>query len=113
MRMPYTEALVNSIPKLDNPSHTVLEVIPGRPPDLVNPPKGCNFAPRCKYAQPRCHEENPPLVEAETPGHAYRCFYPVGTPEGQEALERNLSALADTTTVAATATSGAPAPEET
>jgi peptide/nickel transport system ATP-binding protein len=93
MRMPYTEALVNSIPKLNNPSHTVLEVIPGRPPDLVNPPKGCNFAPRCKYAQDRCREESPPLIEAETPGHAYRCFYPVGTPEGEEALARNLSKL--------------------
>jgi oligopeptide/dipeptide ABC transporter ATP-binding protein len=91
--MPYTEALVNSIPKLNNPSHTVLEVIPGRPPDLVNPPKGCKFSPRCKYVQDRCREEAPPLIEAETPGHAYRCFYPVGTPEGEEALARNLAKL--------------------
>jgi peptide/nickel transport system ATP-binding protein len=105
MRMPYTEALVRSIPKLENPSHTTLQVIPGRPPDLVNPPKGCNFAPRCLYAQPKCHEEEPPLVEAETPGHSYRCWYPVGTPEGEEALARNLregqvaeTALAGTTT---------------
>jgi peptide/nickel transport system ATP-binding protein len=112
MRMPYTEALVNSIPKLDNPSHTVLEVIPGRPPDLVNPPKGCNFAPRCKYVQPRCLEENPPLIEAETPGHAYRCFYPVGTPEGQEALERNLSSLAGAGADAVTVPGGTPSTEE-
>jgi peptide/nickel transport system ATP-binding protein len=93
MRMPYTEALLNSIPKLDQASHTKLEIIGGRPPDLINPPKGCNFAPRCKYAQPKCHDEEPPLTEAETPGHAYRCFYPVGTPEGAEALARNLTAL--------------------
>jgi len=92
MRMPYTEALVRSIPKLENPSHTRLLVIPGRPPDLVNPPQGCNFAPRCRYAQPKCQEEEPPLIEAETPGHSYRCWYPVGTPEGQDALARNLAA---------------------
>lgn len=89
MRMPYTEALLRSIPKLTYPSHTRLEVIPGRPPDLINPPKGCRFAPRCKYAQPRCSQEEPPLIEGETPGHFYRCWYPVGTPEGMEALERN------------------------
>ena len=40
MKMPYTEALVRSIPKLENPSHTKLEIIAGRPPDLVNPPDG-------------------------------------------------------------------------
>jgi oligopeptide/dipeptide ABC transporter ATP-binding protein len=89
MKMPYTEALLNSIPKLDQPSHTPLEIIGGRPPDLVNPPKGCNFAPRCKYAQPKCHEEEPPLLEAAQPGHVFRCWYPVGTPEGLEALARN------------------------
>jgi peptide/nickel transport system ATP-binding protein len=79
MKMPYTEALLNSIPKLDQPSHTKLEIIGGRPPDLVNPPAGCNFAPRCKYAQPKCHAEEPPLIEAPTPGHVFRCWYPVGS----------------------------------
>jgi peptide/nickel transport system ATP-binding protein len=96
MKMPYTESLLNSIPKLDQPSHTTLEIIGGRPPDLINPPKGCNFAPRCKYAQPKCHESEPPLTEAPSPGHVFRCWYPVGTPENQEALDRNLSALAGT-----------------
>ena len=47
MKMPYTEALMASIPKLDDPTHTRLTTIPGRPPDLVNPPAGCRFAPRC------------------------------------------------------------------
>ena len=46
--------LLKSIPKLSQPSHTRLEAIVGRPPDLVNPPAGCKFAPRCPYAQPRC-----------------------------------------------------------
>ncbi|MDY7106091.1 MAG: ABC transporter ATP-binding protein [Actinomycetota bacterium] len=90
MRMPYTEALLKSIPKLENRSHTRLQVIGGRPPDLITPPKGCNFAPRCPYAQPRCHEEEPPLVEAETPGHTFACWYPVGTKANEEALEANL-----------------------
>jgi len=91
VRMPYTEALLKSIPKLDEPSHTRLQVIGGRPPDLINPPAGCRFAPRCPYAQERCLTEQPPLVEAETPGHEYRCWFPVGTAKGAEALERNLA----------------------
>lgn len=89
MKMPYTEALLASIPRLDQPPHTRLATIPGRPPDLVHPPVGCKFAPRCAYVQPRCLEEEPPLVPGATPGHEYRCWFPVGTPEGQEALARN------------------------
>jgi peptide/nickel transport system ATP-binding protein len=92
MKMPYTESLLASIPKLENPSHTRLEVIGGRPPDLVSPPKGCRFAPRCKYAQDRCLEEEPPLIESEIANHTYRCWYPVGTPEGIEAMAKNLEA---------------------
>ena len=94
MKMPYTEALISSIPKLDNPSHTRLEIISGRPPNLVNPPTGCHFSPRCKYVQDKCRTDEPPLVPAETPGHFYRCWFPVGSPEGHEALERNLAAIA-------------------
>jgi len=91
VRMPYTEALLKSIPKLDDPSHTRLQIIGGRPPDLIHPPPGCRFAPRCPYAQEKCHAEMPPLVEAETPGHEFRCWFPVGTDAGREALERNLA----------------------
>jgi peptide/nickel transport system ATP-binding protein len=92
MKMPYTEALLASIPKLENPSHTRLEIIGGRPPDLVTPPAGCRFAPRCKYAQDRCLNEEPPLIESDVPGHVFRCWFPVGTPEGDEALARNAQA---------------------
>jgi oligopeptide/dipeptide ABC transporter ATP-binding protein len=91
MRMPYTEALLESIPKLEYESHTRLASIPGRPPDLVSPPKGCNFAPRCRYAQERCLEEEPPLVPAGDPGHLYACHFPVGTEAGRQALARNLA----------------------
>ncbi len=92
MRMPYTEALLKSIPKLEDASHTRLQIIGGRPPNLINPPKGCNFSPRCPYAQPRCSEEEPPLRDGDTPGHQFACWYPVGTPEGRKALEDNLAA---------------------
>ena len=80
MRMPYTEALLHSIPNLTQPSHTRLEVIKGRPPDLFRISPGCRFAPRCPYARDRCRVEEPPLLPADTPGHEYACWYPVNTP---------------------------------
>src|SRR5207245_5844474 len=74
------------------PSPTRLDAITGRPPDLVNPPPGCKFAARCPYAQARCLTEEPPLDEGASPGHAFRCFYPVGSDAGTDALTRNLAA---------------------
>ncbi|HVM41215.1 MAG TPA: ABC transporter ATP-binding protein [Acidimicrobiia bacterium] len=91
MRHPYTEALLASIPRLEHRSHTRLQAIPGRPPDLVHPPAGCRFAPRCASVQQRCLEEDPVLRAAETTGHHYACWYPVGTDEGREARERNVA----------------------
>ncbi len=90
-RHPYTEGLLRSIPRMSNPGHSRLQVIPGRPPDLVALPKACAFAPRCRYAQPRCLEEQPQLVDVGQ-GHEHACFYPVGSPGGGEALARNLAA---------------------
>jgi peptide/nickel transport system ATP-binding protein len=84
MKMPYTMSLMRSIPKIEDPSHTRLLTIPGRPPDLVHPPKGCRFAPRCAYARDKCRTDDPPLVTAETADHVYACWYPVGSPEFQE-----------------------------
>jgi oligopeptide/dipeptide ABC transporter ATP-binding protein len=75
MRMRYTQALFRSIPRITDPGHRRLQAIGGRPPDLVAPPKGCSFAPRCRYARERCHVEAPPLTEA-SPGHLYACWYP-------------------------------------
>ena len=74
--MPYTEALLKSIPRLGGRPHGRLEAIEGRPPDLANPPKGCRFAPRCPYAQHRCEVEAPPLRLASD-DHWYRCWYPI------------------------------------
>ena len=85
MRHPYTEALLAAIPKLEDPSHTRLVAIGGRPPDLVDPPRGCAFSPRCPYARDRCHEERPELTASPTdPEHSFACFYPVGSPESEE-----------------------------
>ncbi|MCK2221879.1 dipeptide/oligopeptide/nickel ABC transporter permease/ATP-binding protein [Actinomadura sp. ATCC 31491] len=78
-RMPYTEALLQAAPRLDDPPHHRLRVIPGRPPDLAAPPPGCAFAPRCPYARERCAAEAPPLVDD---GRAYACWYPL-TEEAQ------------------------------
>jgi peptide/nickel transport system ATP-binding protein len=78
VKMPYTEALLQSIPTLTDAPHTRQRTIPGRPPDPVDPLPGCPFAPRCAYARDRCHAEAPPLVDAATPDHQYACWYPVG-----------------------------------
>jgi oligopeptide/dipeptide ABC transporter ATP-binding protein len=85
MAMPYTEALLKSTPRIVNPSHTRLTAIDGRPPDLLHPPAGCSFSPRCPYAQEKCHREKPPLVEAE-PGHHYACWFPLTTAPRPEAV---------------------------
>ena len=76
-RMPYTRALLESSPKVTSPSHTRLLAIPGRPPNLVNLPPGCSFAPRCASATQRCHEERPELQVDDTPGHAFACWNPL------------------------------------
>lgn len=89
MRMPYTEALLRSAPRLSNPSHTRLHAIPGNPPNPMNLPVGCRFAARCPYVQPKCIAEEPPLRDADSPQHQYACWFPVGSPEGRQALEDN------------------------
>ena len=72
---PYTEGLMLSIPRLDTPTNTRLEAIPGAVPHPLDLPKGCKFAPRCKYATERCLEEEPELVNV-TETQQVRCFYP-------------------------------------
>jgi len=75
-RMPYTAALLSSIPRVTDPPHRKLDAIEGRPPDLINPPPGCPFAPRCRFAEAACREQVPPL---EGPGHhQWACIKPLG-----------------------------------
>ncbi|VIO70018.1 Oligopeptide transport ATP-binding protein OppD [Bradyrhizobium ivorense] len=77
MRMPYTEALLAALPKLDAAPHTPLPAISGRPPDPTRPLKGCSFSPRCRYAVERCNREKPSLSPAETSQHLFACFHPI------------------------------------
>jgi peptide/nickel transport system ATP-binding protein len=79
MRHPYTQALLGSIPRLTQDTRVPLVSIPGLPPDLTNPPKGCRFAARCKYATDKCREEEPPLSGAD-PAHQFACWHPVDGP---------------------------------
>jgi peptide/nickel transport system ATP-binding protein len=84
MKMPYTQALLRAIPRVEMPSHTRLDAIGGRPPDLVNPPPGCPFNPRCPYAQERCFVETPVLQEdPSVPGHTFACHFPLSSPDQQ------------------------------
>jgi peptide/nickel transport system ATP-binding protein len=69
---PYTERLLAATPRLFKKVDK-LHFIPGTPPDLIAPPKGCRFSPRCNKAFGRCFEEEPPLVEIE-PGHMAACW---------------------------------------
>lgn len=69
---PYSEALLNSVPNVQL-SDQKLSYIPGMPPDLVNPPKGCRFYPRCPYAKDLCREKEPPLIEVK-PDYMVKCF---------------------------------------
>ncbi len=71
---PYTEGLMVSIPRLDTPTDERLDAIPGAVPHPLDLPKGCKFAPRCKYCTQKCLEEEPELVEV-APGQQVRCFY--------------------------------------
>lgn len=77
VRMPYTRALLDAIPRVDSPSHTVLPMIEGRPPDLSIRIPGCAFAPRCPDAQDDCRKSIPELTELPN-GHAFACFHPCG-----------------------------------
>ncbi|MBQ9692019.1 MAG: ABC transporter ATP-binding protein [Clostridia bacterium] len=71
---PYTEGLMMSIPRLDNMGEK-LEPIPGNVPHPLALPKGCKFAPRCKYCTQKCIDQEPELRE-NTDGQFIRCFYP-------------------------------------
>jgi len=75
-RHPYTQGLIRSIPRLDLAATKKirLETIAGTVPRLINPPIGCRFAPRCRFATPECTLAQPPLREIE-PGHRVACIH--------------------------------------
>jgi oligopeptide transport system ATP-binding protein len=90
-RHPYTLGLLRSIPRLDLGRQKRLIPIDGLPPDLLEPPTHCPFAPRCSFVQDKCWQENPALVEV-TPGHKTACWVDIShvavhVTSAQEAVE--------------------------
>jgi oligopeptide/dipeptide ABC transporter ATP-binding protein len=86
-RHPYAEALLASVPKIDQDPEESLLTIPGLPPDLSQTITNCRFAPRCRYATDQCRTEDPPLEPANDgdSSHRFACFHPVAhvsAPEG-------------------------------
>ena len=78
MRHPYTQALLGSIPRLEADASKPLLSIPGLPPDLTNPPTGCRFAARCRFATEQCRAQEPPLTGDHD--HMFACWHPVDGP---------------------------------
>ena len=76
---PYTKALLESIPNTDI-NDLELKFIPGSPPDLLDPPKGCRFAPRCPLAKKICFEKEPPTVKVD--GAKVKCWLYAGDENG-------------------------------
>ena len=73
-RHPYTKGLLASMPRLDAEETERLIPIEGTPIDMINPPKGCNFAPRCKQCMQICMHREPPMVEVGEDGHRSGCW---------------------------------------
>lgn len=69
---PYTQGLLRTVPNIELADQK-LEAIPGSPPDLRNPPKGCRFWPRCSHAMEICHVKEPPIIDVGH-GHLVRCL---------------------------------------
>jgi oligopeptide/dipeptide ABC transporter ATP-binding protein len=94
MHHPYTQALLASIPRLDQDAAKRLANIPGLPPDLSSLPQGCRFAARCSRADDKCRAEEPPL-SGETIAHRCACWHPVDGPLALQATNgRGASRLA-------------------
>ncbi len=76
---PYTQGLMDSIPKMKGGNER-LEAIEGNVPNLVKPPSGCRFNPRCSYAMSVCKQKKPPMIEVR-PGHFTACYLYFGVKE--------------------------------
>jgi len=79
MHHPYTQALLASIPHLNQDARKALHAIPGLPPDLAHLPQGCRFAPRCSRVTDKCRAEEPSLA-GKTFDHRFSCWHPVDGP---------------------------------
>lgn len=83
MRMPYTKALFNSIPNMEDPLGKRLQAIEGQPPNVSSTITGCSFAPRCPSANQLCNNVVPTLDQDHiNPSHYYACWHPLRKDEG-------------------------------
>ena len=87
---PYSEALLQSIPKPDQDQSEALYSIPGIPPDLTKPPTACRFHPRCRYATDECKRLEPRL-DGDDSEHKYACYHPVGGAKPSRAIPAEAS----------------------
>jgi peptide/nickel transport system ATP-binding protein len=91
MRHPYSEALLEAIPRPDQDRSRPLLAIPGRPPDLSRTLVGCRFAPRCSRAEDGCRTAAPPLERVDLAAasngdeHRFACFHPLGDSDAPDA----------------------------
>jgi oligopeptide/dipeptide ABC transporter ATP-binding protein len=94
MRHPYTQALLASIPRVEQDADQRLRSIGGLPPDLTAPPSGCRFAARCAYATAECRAQEPPLT-GDRPDHLFSCWHPVEGPIDVTIAEPSATRTAD------------------
>jgi peptide/nickel transport system ATP-binding protein len=80
----YTQALFEALPDQAGPAMTRLYNIPGMPPDLTAPPRGCRFAARCRFVQDKCKEQEPDIRTDSAARHEYRCWFPLEASEEKQ-----------------------------
>ncbi len=91
-RHPYTLGLLSSVPRLDEERHSQLRTIEGSPPDLVKPPTGCPFMPRCAFARAICRTMPPLDPVAGNAAHLKACWVDVSDPKEQAYAEKRRQA---------------------
>ncbi|TMF42182.1 MAG: ABC transporter ATP-binding protein [Chloroflexi bacterium] len=91
-RHPYTLGLLASVPRLDEQRHAQLKTIEGAPPNLINPPTGCPFMPRCAFARAICRTMPPLDPIGENSNHYKACWVDVTDPKEQAYAEKRRQA---------------------
>lgn len=99
-RHPYTLGLLASVPRLDEERHATLKTIEGAPPDLLKPPPGCPFMPRCAFARSICRTMPPLEPLAGHSAHRKACWVDVTNPQEQAYAERRRQARMEAVQVA-------------
>src|SRR5438067_7289466 len=99
-RHPYTLGLLASVPRLDEKRHSQLRTIEGAPPDLLSPPPGCPFMPRCAFARAICRTMPPLDPVAGNSAHLKACWVDVTDPKEQAYADRRRKARLEATQAA-------------